>query len=274
MMGETPPGAGASLPPARLADAFVPPGETPETIRTTNTTSSGYFVVTPTHKKRPSSAVYSFRTTKTTNTTGCLADACAGAHARAARGYLVVFVVFVVRNIYIYIYQSLILIIPDYKRTTIRGCCSIAGAGRPGGASRSLDQLEPGGRLGGASEQAPSDRVARVPIRQRIGRRACRRSRSAPAMGRGGSGSVHKEILSDGIKWRISAVFSRRLASDKTPGRTPGGAAAPATPRRGRADRAPSRTGGSTVPGKNFGKKWKGRPRAGVRSHGEDVHQL
>jgi hypothetical protein len=267
MTGDTPQ-PGARLSPALLADGFVPPGETPETLSTTKTTSSGYFVVTPTLNKRLSSAVYPFRTTKTTNTTAPLADAHAGAQARAARGGSVVFVVFVVRNRYIYIYQYLILFVPDYSDTTISAACSPAGAGRAI-VSQCLVQLEAG--LAGLA--APQNRLrptARGACRYASGSVSggCRRSRSAPVEGRGGCGSVRKGTLSDVIKWRISAVSRRLVASDKTArpaaGRLAGAAAPPAAP----ADRVPSCAGRSAVPGKKFGKNWQGRPRAGERSDG------
>jgi hypothetical protein len=274
MIGDTQqPGARLSwLSPTLLADGFVPSDETPETKDTTFTTSGGYFVVKPTHNKRLISASYSFRTTFTTNTTPPLADAHAGAQARAARGSSVVDVVDVVCSKYIYIYQYLILTASYYGDTTFRLSRSSSRAGRAI-VSQCLVQLEPGP----AGLAAPQNRLR--PTARRACRYAsgsvsggCRRSRSALVEGRGGCGCVRKGILSDVIKWRISAVSRRLVASDKTPrpaprpaaGRLAGAAAPPAAP----ADRVPSCAGRSAVPRKKFGKNWEGRPRAGERSHG------
>jgi hypothetical protein len=280
MMVETAPGAGARLSPARLAEAFVPPGETSETLLATRTTRPDRCVVVNRSNKWRISASFLFRSTKYTNTTGCLADAHAGAGARASRGSTVVSIVFVYRNIYIYIYQSLIERLGYYAPTTFRAWRSIAGAGRPGGASRSLELEAGGGRLGAPQSRRRASCVARVPIRQRIDRPGCRRSRSAAAMGRGGSVTSETEYYRTEQNGGFPPVFGawRGAFSDVTAGAS-GGPAAPCLaaarpPRRGRADRVPSGAGGSTVPGKKFGKKWEGRPRAGVRSHGEDQHQL
>jgi hypothetical protein len=259
---------GARLSPARLADGFVPSDETPETKDTTFTTRGGYFVYKPTPEDRLISASYSFRTTFTTFTTAPLADAHAGAQARAARGSPVVDVVNVVCRKYIYIYQYLILSAPDYGATTFRLSRSPAGAGRAI-VSQCLVQLE----AGPAGLAAPQNRLrptACGACRYASGSVSggCRRSRSAPVEGRGGCGCVRKGILSDVIKWRISAVSRRLVASDKTARpaawRLAGAAAPPAAP----ADRVPSCAGRSAVPGKKFGKNWEGRPRAGERSHG------
>jgi hypothetical protein len=280
MMGETPPCAGVRLSPARLADGFVPPGETPETLSTTFTTSGDRCVVVNRSNKWRISASYSFRTTFTTFTTAPLADAHAHARARAARGSSVVNVVNVVDHKYIYIYQSLIERLGYYAPTTFGAWRSIAGAGRPGGASRSLE-LEPGrSRLGARLRAGAADRVARVPIRQRIDRPGCRRFRSAAAMGRGGAVTSETEYYRTEPNGGFPPVFRawRGAFSDVTAGASAAPAApclaAARPPRRGRADRVPSGAGGSTVPGKKFGKKWEGRPRAGESSHGEDQHQL
>jgi len=231
MMGETPPGAGARLSPARLAEALVPVGETAETLFATRTTRPDRFVVSQAPEKWRNSASFPFRPTTYTNTTRSGTQMRMRAQARASRGSSVVCIVFVYRNIYIYIYQSLILIIADYTNTTFGAWRSIAGAGRPGGASRSLE-LEPGrSRLGAPQSRRRASCVARVPIRHRIDRRACRRSQSAAGMGRGGSVTSETAYYRTEPNGGFPPVFRARLASDNTARPAPGGARPPAAAR-------------------------------------------